>query len=81
MGSEQRRGATICVTEDGRTLRHVHIGDIILLPYESGMWMKRHAFNSAECEVCPVAHTLGVATRRSAAVKSLTWVCMEHTAM
>jgi hypothetical protein len=30
MGSEARRGATIRLTDDGRTLRHVPIGDIIL---------------------------------------------------
>jgi hypothetical protein len=30
MSTSQRRGATIRITEDGRTLRHVPVGDIIL---------------------------------------------------
>ena len=30
MGSSARRGATIRLTEDGRTLRHVPVGDMIL---------------------------------------------------
>jgi hypothetical protein len=30
MGSVVRSGATIRLTDDGRTLRHVHVGDMIL---------------------------------------------------